>query len=60
MPKLYSALFDISTMREQAGDLRGAVPDADAARLLARATVLQAMALQLIDRVESQHSTSTH
>ena len=60
VPKLYGALFDISLLREQMLGLVAQVPHADAARLLARATELEATALQLVDRIETRHQVPAH
>jgi hypothetical protein len=57
---LYSALFDLSLLREQVAGLAAEQPHLETARLLARAVELEAKALQLIDRVETTHRIAAH
>jgi hypothetical protein len=56
MPKVYRALFDISALRDEVGSLTAD----DAERFIHRIDHLEAQALQLIDRFETQHHVSAH
>ena len=60
MPKLYNALFEISSLRDEVHGLCGEVDPADAARFLARLQQLESKALYLIDNVESQKRVAQH
>jgi hypothetical protein len=56
LPKVYAALFDISLLRDEVRTLA----EHDAQRFLSRIETLEAKALQLLDRFESQTRVVTH
>ncbi|HEX8616247.1 MAG TPA: hypothetical protein VF911_01565 [Thermoanaerobaculia bacterium] len=60
MPKLYNALFAISSLRDEVHGLCGEVEAADAARFLARLQQLETKALYLIENVETQKRIAQH
>lgn len=56
MPKVYRALFDISALRDEVCSLT----EPDAERLMHRIEHLEAKALQLLDRFETQQHIPAH
>jgi hypothetical protein len=52
--KIYRALLEVSLIREEVGGLRGALTEAEAARLTALVHHLKAEVLQLREHVESE------
>ncbi len=60
MPKLYSALMKISSMRSELGRVREGLADVEAARYLSRIQDLEAKAVRLLDEVESGSRAVRH
>jgi hypothetical protein len=59
LPRLYGALFEISVLRDQLAGLRE-LPDADAARYLARLQELEGKANRLTEHFETRRGLSAH
>jgi hypothetical protein len=60
LPKLYSALFELSGLEDGALRLGGEIPGSEAARLLGRVQALETKALHLLDRIETQQRPAAH
>jgi hypothetical protein len=60
IPYVYSALFEISSLREQLHGLSADLGAEEAARFTSRLQRLESDALHLIDNVESRRPTTSH